>query len=149
SLAIERREAHGRCLFSLSALKIAKPDWLRDKKINVLVLTALEKSAEFPGVPAVGDLVTKQEDRQLLELMVGPSAMARPFVAPPGMAPDKAALLRRAFDAPMQDGGFRAEAARNQGELAPPAGEDGAKLGGRIYATAGPVVERVKKLLTP
>jgi hypothetical protein len=31
-LAIERGEAHGRCVFSYSALKIAKPDWLRDKK---------------------------------------------------------------------------------------------------------------------
>ena len=68
-LAIERGEAHGRCVFSQSALKIAKPDWLHDKKINVLVLTALEKSAEFPGVPAVVDLVTKLEDRQLLEVM--------------------------------------------------------------------------------
>ena len=58
--------ANGRCVFSLSALKIARPDWLRDRKINVLVLTALEKSVEFPGVPAVVDLVTKQEDRQLL-----------------------------------------------------------------------------------
>ena len=66
----ERGEAHGRCVFSLSALKIAKPDWLRDKKINVLVLTALEKSAEFPGAPAVVDLVAKQEDRQLLELPI-------------------------------------------------------------------------------
>src|SRR6516164_9168314 len=56
-LAIERGEAHGRCVFSLSALKIAKPDWLRHKKINVLVLTALEKSSEFPGAPAVVDLV--------------------------------------------------------------------------------------------
>ena len=82
-LAIERGEAHGRCVFSYSALKIAKPDWLRDKKINVLVLTALEKSSDFPGVPAVVDLVTKPEDRQLLELMVGPGAVARPFVAPP------------------------------------------------------------------
>src|SRR6266498_3564349 len=73
-LAIERGEAHGRCVFSLSALKIAKPDWLRDNKINVLVLTALEKSAEFPGVPTAVDLVTKQEDRQLLELMAAPHA---------------------------------------------------------------------------
>ncbi len=148
-LAIERGEAHGRCVFSLSALKIAKPDWLRDKKINVLVLTALEKSAEFPGVPAAVDLVTKQEDRQLLELMVGPSAMARPFVAPPGMPADKAALLRRAFDATMQDGEFRAEAARIQADLAPTTGEDVQKLVARIYATPRPVVERVKKLLTP
>jgi hypothetical protein len=67
-LAIERGEAHGRCVFSYSALKIPKPDWLRDKKINVLVLTALERSPDFPGVPAVLDVVTKQDDRQLLEL---------------------------------------------------------------------------------
>jgi len=148
-LAIERGEAHGRCVFSQSALKIAKPDWLRDKKINVLVLTALENSAEFPGVPAVVDLVTKQEDRQLLELMVGPSAMARPFAAPPGMGADKAALLRRAFDATMQDGEFRAEAARMKADLAPTTGEDVQKLVARIYATPRPVVERVKKLLAP
>ena len=48
-MAIERGEAHGRCVFSHSALKTAKPDWLRDKKINVLVLTALEKSPDFPA----------------------------------------------------------------------------------------------------
>ena len=64
-------------MFSQSALKIAKPDWLRDNKINVLVLTALEKSAEFPGVPAVVDLVTRQEDRQLLEVMSAPGEWSR------------------------------------------------------------------------
>jgi hypothetical protein len=136
-------------VFSLSALKIARPDWLRDRKINVLVLTALEKNAEFPGVPAMVDLVTKQEDRQLLELMAGPSAMARPFVAPPGVSADKAALLRRAFDATMQDGEFRAEAARMQADLAPTTGEYVQTLVARIYATPRPVVERVKKLLAP
>ena len=114
-LAIERGEAHGRCVFSYSALKIAKPDWLRDHKINVLVLTAVEKSPDFPGVPAVVDLVSKPEDRQLLELMVGPGAMARPFVAPPGLPANKATLLRRAFDATMQDPEFRARGDPNPG----------------------------------
>ena len=84
-LAIERGEAHGRCVFSHSALKIAKPDWLRDNKINVLVITALRKRSGFPDVPAVVDLVSKTEDRQLLELLVGPAAMARPFAGPPGL----------------------------------------------------------------
>jgi tripartite-type tricarboxylate transporter receptor subunit TctC len=148
-LAIERGEAHGRCMFSHSALKIAKPDWLREKKINLLVLAALEKSAEFPGVPAVLDLVAKPEDRQLLELMVGPTAMARPFAAPPGVPASRAALIRRAFDATMQDPEFRAEAARIQAELAPSAGEEVQKLVGRLYATPRPVIERVKKLFAP
>jgi tripartite-type tricarboxylate transporter receptor subunit TctC len=148
-LAMERGEAHGRCIFSYSALKIAKPDWLRDKKINVLTVTALEKSPDFPGVPAVVDLVSKAEDRQLLELMVGPTAMARPFVAPPGLPPSKAALLRRAFDATMQDPEFRAEAAKVQADLAPSTGEEVQKLVARIYATPRPVIERIKKVLAP
>ena len=148
-LAIERGEAHGRCVFSLSALKIAKPDWLREKKINVLVLTALAPSADFPGVPAVVDLVSKPQDRQLLELMVGPGAMARSFAAPPGLAAGKATLLRRAFDATLQDPEFRAEAARMQADLAPTTGEEVQALVARIYATPRPVIERVKKLLAP
>jgi tripartite-type tricarboxylate transporter receptor subunit TctC len=148
-LAIERGEAHGRCVFSHSALKIAKPDWLREKKINVLVLTALQKSPDFPGVPAVVDLVTTPQDRQLLELLVGPGAMARPFVAPPGLPANKAALLRRAFDATMQDPEFRAEAARIQAVVAPTTGEEVQKLVARIYATPRPVIERVKKLFAP
>jgi len=148
-LAIERGEAHGRCVFSLSALKIAKPDWLREKKINVLVLTALAPSADFPGVPAVVDLVSKPQDRQLLELMVGPGAMARSFAAPPGLAAGKATLLRRAFDATLQDPEFRADAARIQADLAPTTGEEVQALVARIYATPRPVIERVKKLLAP
>src|SRR5262249_61813678 len=111
-LAIERGEAHGRCVFSLSALKIAKPDWLRDSKINVLVLTALAGSADFPGVPAVVDLVSKPEDRQLLELMVGPRAMARSFAAPPPPPAGQATLLRRGLGAAPPGPEFRAAAAR-------------------------------------
>ena len=148
-LAIERGEAHGRCVFSYSALKIAKPDWLRDKKINVLVLTALEPHPDFPGVPAAVDLVSNPDDRQLLELMVGPGAMARPFVAPPALPANKAALLRRAFDATMQDAEFRAEAARLQADLAPTTGEAVQKLVARLYATPRSVIERAKKLFAP
>jgi tripartite-type tricarboxylate transporter receptor subunit TctC len=148
-LAMERGETHGRCVFSHSALKIAKPDWLRDKKINVLVLTALAPSAEFPGVPAVVDLVSKPDDRALLELMVAPGAMARPFVAPPGLSPERAALMRRAFDATMADPEFRAEAVKIQADVAPSTGEEVQKLVERIYATPRPVIEHVKKLLAP
>jgi tripartite-type tricarboxylate transporter receptor subunit TctC len=75
--------------------------------------------------------------------------MARPFVAPPALPAGKAALLRRAFDATMQDGEFRAEAARLQADLAPTAGEDVQKLVARLYATPRPVIDRVKKLLAP
>ena len=48
-IAIERGEAHGRCTFSLSAIKTAKPDWLRDKKINILTPARVRKAQGLPG----------------------------------------------------------------------------------------------------
>ena len=148
-LAIERGEAHGRCGLSLSSLKTAKPEWLRDKKVNVLVQIALEKSPELPDVPLVFDLVTKPEDRQMLTLLVGPTAMARPFVAPPGVPADKAAVLRRAFDATMNDPEFRADAAKIKADVEPTTGEDVQKLVAQLYATPKPVIERVKTFFKP
>ncbi len=146
-IAIERGEAHGRCVFSYSALKTAKPDWLRDKMINVLLLTARERHPDFPGVPTVVELVKKPDDRALVELLVGPGAMARPFAAPPGVPADKANALRRAFDATMKDPEFLAEAAKIYADVQPTTGEDVQKLVKQMYATPRPVVERAKKLL--
>ena len=71
--------------------------------------------------------------------------MARPFVGPPGLAPDKATLLRRAFDATMKDPEFLADAAKIQADVQPTTGEEVQKLVARIYATPRPVTERVKK----
>jgi tripartite-type tricarboxylate transporter receptor subunit TctC len=148
-LAMERGEAHGRCVISRSALKIAKPDWLPDQKVSVLLLTALEKSPEFPNVPAVVDLVTTEEDRELLKLLVGPTAIGRPFAGPPGLPAQKTALWRRAFDATVEDPQFRADATKIQAELAPTTGAQVQELVGRIYATPRSVTERAKKVLTP
>jgi len=148
-IAIERGEAHGRCVFSYSALKTAKPDWLRDKKINVLLLTALEPHRDFPGVPPVVELAKTPADRQLVELLVGPTAMARPFTAPPGVPAPIATLLRRAFDATMKDPEFLADAGKIQADVQPTTGEDVQRLVARLYQTPRPVVERVKKLLAP
>jgi tripartite-type tricarboxylate transporter receptor subunit TctC len=146
-IAIERGEAHGRCTFSYSALKTAKPDWLRDKKINILVQLAFERHGDFADVPLIYDLVNKPDDRQLLDLMIGPSAMARPFAAPPGLPAPIATTLRRAFDATMKDPAFLAEADKIQAEVLPTTGEEVQKLVSRLYATPKPVVDRVKKFL--
>lgn len=148
-MAVERGEAHGRCTFSLSALKTAKPDWLRDRKINILLQIALEKSSEFPNVPLVFDYLKKPEDRKLVELMVGATAMARPFAGPPGMPPNRATLLRRAFDATMKDPAFLGEIAKINADVDPTTGENVQELVARLYATPKPVVARVKKFLNP
>jgi tripartite-type tricarboxylate transporter receptor subunit TctC len=148
-IAMENGEVNGRCGWSWSSLKAAKPDWLRDKKINLLVQIGLQKSPELANVPFIYDLLRKQDDRQLLDLLVGPSGMFRAFVAPPGLPGDKAALLRRAFDATMKDPEFLAEAAKMRADIYPTSGEDVQDLVARIYATPQPVIDRAKILLNP
>ena len=144
-MAIERGEAHGRCVFSLSALKTAKPDWLRDRKINLLLQIALQKSAELPDVPLLSDLLTNDGDRAMVALLAAPTAMARSFAAPPGLSADRGTLLRRAFDATMKDDAFLAEAGKMQADIAPTTGEEVQQIVGRMYDTPRPVVERLQK----
>jgi hypothetical protein len=44
NLAMERGEVDGRCGWSWSSIKITKPDWVSDKKINLALQMALKKS---------------------------------------------------------------------------------------------------------
>lgn len=148
-MAIENGEAHGRCSFAYSALKMTKPDWLRDKKINMLFQLGLEKSRELPDVPLALDYVKNEPDRQLLELMMGTMSIARPFMAPPGVPLARATALRRAFDATMKDPDFLSEADKLRLDVDPSTGEEAQKLVEKLYATPPAVIARAKKLLTP
>src|SRR5262249_54202562 len=112
---------------------------------NLLFQVGFHKSSELPDVPLIFDLLTKEEDRQMLALLVGPTAMARAFAAPPGLPPGRTAILRRAFDATMKDREFLAEAANMQADIGPTAGEGVQSIIAGIYATPQPVIERVKK----
>jgi tripartite-type tricarboxylate transporter receptor subunit TctC len=68
--------------------------------------------------------------------------MGRPFFAPPDMAPDRVALMRRAFDAALQDPELLAEAARMQLAVAPITGGEVQALIRQVYATPKDVVAK-------
>src|SRR5262249_3880675 len=83
NLAMERGEIDGRCGWSWSSIKITRPDWIREKKINLLLQMALEKSSDLPDVPLVMDLAGSERERQILKLILGRQQMGWPFAAPP------------------------------------------------------------------
>jgi len=64
NLAIERGEIDGRCGWSWDSIKSTRPDWLRDRKINLLVVFSLQKAADIPPeVPLILDLAKSDEQR--------------------------------------------------------------------------------------
>lgn len=119
-LAMERGETAARLNFSWSHLKRTKADWLKDGKINVILQLALDKHADLPNVPTVLDLVKTPEDRAIMEVVFARQAMGRPFAAPPGLTPERAATLRTAFDRMVADKEFLAEADKMQVEINDP-----------------------------
>jgi tripartite-type tricarboxylate transporter receptor subunit TctC len=141
-IAMERGEVDGRCGISWDTLQALNADWLRDKKVRMLVQIGLDKIAELGDVPSVFDLSKTEEERQIWALWAAPLKMGRPFFAPPGMAADRVELMRRAFDATMADKDLRAEAAKMNLAVGPSTGEEVAALLRQVYATPKAVVEK-------
>lgn len=149
-IAIERGETDGRCGWGFASMKSSKPDWLRDRKLNFLVQLGLEKHPKAADVPSALDLVTNEGDRQLMRVLVAPQNINRPYLAPPDVPANRAAEIRAAFMAAMNDGELKAEFTKIVGEgPAPTNGEDMQKLLNEIYATPSAVVERLKAVLNP
>ena len=144
-VAIERGEVDGRCGWSWDSIKSTRPDWLRDHKINLLVVFSLQKAADVPlDVPLILDLATSDEQRTILRLHLAGQFFGRPFFAPPGIPDDRRAALRAAFDATMKDPDFVAEALASRLEVNPASGAEIDQLLAEIYATPRDVVEKAR-----
>ena len=65
----------------------------------------------------MSELATTDEQRQVLRLITSPTALARPYVAPPGVDAERLAILRRAFEAVMKDKAFLDEAVKRNIEV--------------------------------
>jgi len=141
-IAMERGEVDGRCGISFDTLQSLNADWLRDKKVRMVLQIGLDKLPELASVPSVFDLAASEENRQIWALWAAPLKMGRPFFAPPGMPAARVDLLRRAFDATMADPELRADARRMNLAVESSSGEQVATLLRQIYATPKAVVER-------
>jgi tripartite-type tricarboxylate transporter receptor subunit TctC len=147
NLAIERREIDGRCGWSWDSIKGTRPEWLRDKKINLLAVFALQKAADIPpDVPLVLD-VASEEQKQILRVHLAGQALGRPFAAPPGIPDDRKAALRKAFDDTMKDPEFLAEAAKAKTEVSPMTGAGIDRVLGEVYALPTELIEKAKAAL--
>src|SRR5436305_37109 len=69
NLGLERGEVDVRGSNSWTSWKATRPDWIAEKKINILVQIGLAKARDLPDVPLLMDLGTNDEDRQLLRVM--------------------------------------------------------------------------------
>jgi tripartite-type tricarboxylate transporter receptor subunit TctC len=145
-LAMERGEVEGICE-SLDSVRNRRPDWIPGGKIALLLQGGEHPSPELKGVPFVLDLARNDEQRQMLEFLYAGQGIGRPFVAPPGLPPERLKMLRTAFSATMRDAGFIEETRKSKLDLEPEDGEHLAALIAKIYATPKPIVDKIANLI--
>lgn len=127
-LAMERGEVVVRAGFSLGSLSNEHPDWIAEKKVNFLFQVGGTREPSQPNVPLMSELGKTDEQRQILKVLSSPVALGRPYLSPPGMAADRVAALRAAFDATMKDETFLAEAKKLKFDLRPLNGDQVAEI---------------------
>ena len=147
NLAMERGEIDGRASNSWASWKSTHPDWVKDKKIVVLVQVGLKRSPDLTDVPLLNELAGNDLERQVMTFLSADTAIARSLVAAPDTPPDRIAALRRAFDATMRDPDFLAEADKATLDVVPMSGEEAQKIADSIVNTPPEVVARAKLLL--
>jgi tripartite-type tricarboxylate transporter receptor subunit TctC len=149
TLAMERGEVDGLCGLSWSTIKTRHAEWLREKKVNILVQSSFRKEPELGDVPLVLDLTKDAEKLQILKLILAAQEMARPFAAPPGIPQDRKAALLAAFDATMQDAEFLAEAKKLNIDVRPVSAKALNELLAELYATPKAVLTKAAAAIAP
>ena len=148
TLALERGEVQGRCGWSWSSIKTTRFNWVRNKRIVVLVQMALSKHPDLPDVPLIMDLAqTKSiaetvELKQIFKMIFARQTMGRPYLAPPGVPADRLAALRKGFMDTMTDKEFLAEAEANKFEINPVNGEELEALVRDVYRTPPAIAKK-------
>jgi tripartite-type tricarboxylate transporter receptor subunit TctC len=147
NLAMEKGEVDGRGSNAWGAWKATRSDWLRDKKINILVQIGLTKAPDLPDVPLLIDLAANDEDRAIFKLLSASSTIGRPVFTSPGVPPERVKALRDAFNAMVKDPVFLAEAEKEHFEINPVAGGDMQKIVEDIVATPKPIADRLLQII--
>src|SRR5262249_30995031 len=123
------------------------PDWLRDRKINLIVQLALQRNADLPQVPSATELVKDENDRQLYRVLFAPLEAGRPVAVAKGTPPDRVAALRKALAGLATDQEFLTELRQRGGSSEPMAGQEMEQLISSLYATPRGVIERARLLV--
>jgi tripartite-type tricarboxylate transporter receptor subunit TctC len=151
ALAMERAEVDGACGWEWSSAKAQKPEWIRDGKLNFLLQIGPHAHDELTrmGVPRLDQYMKDDDNRRVMELIVSQQAFQRPYFVAMGTPELYLAILRKAFDATMQDAEFLADANKLRIDVSPLPGATVQELVQKFYATPKNIVEQGRRAIRP
>ena len=145
-LAIDRGEIQGLCL-SAETLTNMRGDSFKSGEWRPILQAGLSVSPDFPDVPFILDRAKTTEQKQILGFLFASQAFGRPYLAPPGLPPERLAMLRKAFDETMRDPDFLADVAKQRLKTSPITGAAMDQLIAELKLIPKDIVAKVAKLM--
>ncbi|MPZ58159.1 MAG: hypothetical protein GEU91_17025 [Rhizobiales bacterium] len=142
NLAMERGEIQGWAA-SWENINGTRPQWIRDKTVNMLVQYTLERIPQLPDVPTLLEL-TPPGKKDVVEFITSGTPIARSMAVGPGVPKDRVDALRKAFNALMRDKEFLAEAEKRQLAINPRSAAQVQAMVDKIITASPELVARVK-----
>jgi tripartite-type tricarboxylate transporter receptor subunit TctC len=121
-LAMERGEIEGSAT-PLESLTSYRANWVREKKIKILLQQTAHRDPEVADIPTVVEMGRDDEAKQILGFFASAADIGRSIVAPPAMPAGTVTTLRRGFDKMFEDAAFLDEVKRAGIQLKPLPGE--------------------------
>jgi tripartite-type tricarboxylate transporter receptor subunit TctC len=146
ALRLEQEEIEG-IYWTWNGINTTHPDWIAEKKLNLLFQTRATPHPELPNVPLVTVLAKTDFQRQELALMFSRDVLGRPFNGPPEISAERTKILRDAFNASVKDPALLADAEKGKMEIELVTGEEVEKIIRDAYAAPKDVVDGVKKAM--
>lgn len=144
-LAILRNEVEGIGYYSWSNVVAKNPEWIKDKKVRVLMQTGAKRAPDLPDVPTVGELASSPAMKQVQDLWLAPLEYARPYVMPPEVPVDRVAAVRKAFAAMAADAEYRTDMAKSGLQTIPSPASEIIALLEKFQKTPQDVIELARK----
>jgi len=151
-LAVERGELVCRS-FTITAFFAREPfiSWRKKNFVRVLMQTGRKRDQRLKETPTIYELMdqykTPAAGRNLATLVLAAGDFGRPYVLPPNTPPDRAGILRSAFEKTLKDEAALADAKKKRLEIDPSSSDELTKLAKEVTSQSPDIVAKMKQLL--
>ena len=133
----------------VSALATTRPDWLKPDSLvrPMLQMGRATRLPAYADVPLAREFARDARARSIIEAAELPYELARPYLMTPGVPPERAAALRKAFMDATNAPALKEEAARTGMELSPVDGVEVGRLVAQMGKAPPEALDYLRKLL--
>ena len=137
------------CGMNWSSIQTQYAHLLKNGEISILAQEGMTGHPEMDrmGLPRTADFAKTDEQRRILEIVYSQQTFSRPYFVAAEVAPERVAVLRKAFMDVWKDPDLLAEAAKMGLQVGPVSGEEVQAFLAKIYASPPDLLKKAKEAI--